>query len=60
MKEFFMNISGMFSGVNIQVKALVASFAFTMILGFIIIPILRKFKIGQTVRTAVSCSGGRS
>jgi len=50
MKEFFMNISGMFSGVNIQVKALVASFAFTMILGFIIIPILRKFKIGQTVR----------
>lgn len=50
MKDFFIHISGMFSGINIQVKALVASFVFTIILGFIIIPILKKLKIGQTIR----------
>lgn len=36
--------------MNIQVKALLASFIGTIILGIIIIPMLRKLKIGQVVR----------
>lgn len=36
--------------MTIQIKALLAGFVGTVILGFIIIPILRKFKIGQVVR----------
>ena len=35
---------------QVEVKALIAGFIGTIILGFIIIPILRKFKIGQVVR----------
>ena len=37
--------------MNIQIKALLASFIGTLILGFIIIPILRKLKVGQVVRS---------
>ncbi len=36
--------------MNIQIKALLASFIGTIILGIIVIPILRKMKIGQVVR----------
>lgn len=36
--------------MNIQIKALLASFIGTIILGLIVIPILRKMKIGQVVR----------
>lgn len=36
--------------MTIQIKALLAGFVGTVILGFIIIPILKKFKIGQIVR----------
>ena len=45
--EFIQNI---FGGINIQTKALLASFAITVVLGFIIIPVLKKLKIGQVVR----------
>ncbi len=36
--------------MNIQIKALLASFIGTIILGIIVIPILRKMKVGQVVR----------
>ncbi|MBR4111239.1 MAG: phospho-N-acetylmuramoyl-pentapeptide-transferase [Clostridia bacterium] len=36
--------------MNIQIKALLASFIGTLILGFIAIPILKKLKVGQVVR----------
>ena len=36
--------------MEIEVKALLAGFIGTVSLGFIIIPILKKFKIGQVVR----------
>lgn len=36
--------------MNIQIKALLASFIGTFILGLIVIPILRKLKVGQVVR----------
>ncbi len=36
--------------MTIQIEALLAGFLGTIILGFIIIPILKKFKIGQVVR----------
>ena len=36
--------------MNIQIKVLLASFVGTLILGFIIIPILKKLKVGQVVR----------
>lgn len=48
--EFLQKISNIFGGINIQTKALLASFVITVILGFIIIPILKKLKIGQVVR----------
>ena len=38
--EFLQNI---FGGINIQTKALLASFAITVVLGFIIIPVLKKY-----------------
>ena len=37
--------------MDFQTKILLASFAVTVILGLIIVPILRKFKIGQIERT---------
>ncbi|MBO5142721.1 MAG: phospho-N-acetylmuramoyl-pentapeptide-transferase [Clostridia bacterium] len=48
--EFLQKISNLFGGINIQTKALIISFIGTVILGFIIIPILKKLKIGQVVR----------
>ena len=48
--EVLQKISNIFGGINIQTKALLMSFAITVILGFIIIPILKKLKIGQVVR----------
>ena len=36
---------------SVETEALIISFIATIILGFIIIPILRKFKIGQVVRS---------
>ena len=48
--EFLQKISNIFVGVNIQTKMLLMSFIATIILGFIIIPILKKLKIGQVVR----------
>jgi phospho-N-acetylmuramoyl-pentapeptide-transferase len=36
--------------MNLQIKAMLASFAICVVLGIIVIPILRKFKIGQVVR----------
>ncbi len=48
--EFLQKISNIFGGINIQTKALIISFIGTVILGFIIIPILKKLKIGQVVR----------
>ena len=37
--------------MNIQIKALLASFIGTLILGLIVIPILKKLKVGQVVRS---------
>lgn len=48
--ELLQKISNMFGGINIQTKALLISFIGTVILGFIIIPILKKLKVGQVVR----------
>ena len=48
--EFLQKISNIFGGINIQTKMLLASFIATIILGFIVIPILKKLKIGQVVR----------
>ena len=36
--------------MTIQIEALLAGFFGTIILGFLVIPILKKFKIGQVVR----------
>ena len=44
------NIKSLFANTEVEVEGLIASFLGTIILGFIIIPILRKFKIGQVVR----------
>lgn len=48
--EVLQNIANHFGGINIQTKVLLASFIGTVILGFIIIPILKKLKVGQVVR----------
>lgn len=48
--EFLQKLSNVFGGINIQTKVLVVSFVATVILSFIIIPILKKLKIGQIVR----------
>ena len=37
--------------MTIQIEALLAGFFGTIILGFLVIPILKKFKIGQVVRS---------
>lgn len=37
--------------MTIQIEALIAGFFGTILLGLIIIPILKKFKIGQVVRS---------
>lgn len=43
-------IKSLFATTEVEVEGLLASFIGTIILGFIIIPVLRKFKIGQVVR----------
>ncbi len=48
--EFLQKVANLFSGINIQTKALLASFVLTVFLGMIVIPILKKLKIGQVVR----------
>ncbi len=50
MKEFLIDIRTQLSSVNIQVLVLIVSFILTTILGLIIIPILKRFKVGQVVR----------
>lgn len=42
LKEYF--------SISIQVKAFLFTFAITLIAGFILIPVLKRFKFGQTVR----------
>ena len=37
--------------MTIQIKALLAGFIGTILLGFIVIPMLKKFKVGQVVRS---------
>jgi len=48
--EFLQKISNQFSNINIQEKSLFIAFLISFILGFIVIPILKKLKIGQVVR----------
>lgn len=43
-------IKSLFANTGVEVDGLIASFVGTIILGFIIIPILRKLKVGQVVR----------
>lgn len=43
-------IETLFINTGVEVKGLIASFILTIFLGIIIIPILKKFKIGQIVR----------
>ena len=50
MKEFIQSVHAQVPWLNIQILALLGSFLCTIVLGFIIIPILRKKKIGQVVR----------
>lgn len=50
MKEFIQDVHAQIPWINIQILALLGAFACTVLLGFIIIPILRKHKIGQVVR----------
>ena len=52
MKSFLIDIYSKMNnyGINVQMIALISSFILTVILGFIIIPILKKLKIGQVVR----------
>lgn len=44
------NIKSLFANTGVEVEGLIASFGLTIILGFIIIPILKKLKVGQIVR----------
>ncbi len=44
------NIKTLLASSGVEVKGLIASFIGTIILGIIIIPILRKLKVGQVVR----------
>ncbi len=50
MKEFLQSIHSQFSWMNLQTITLIGAFLATVILGFIVIPILKKMKIGQVVR----------
>ena len=50
MKEFLIDIRTQLSSVNIQVLVLIVSFILTAVLGLIIIPILKRLKVGQVVR----------
>ncbi len=50
MKDFLQNIHSQLSWMNLQTISLIGSFIATVILGFIVIPVLKRFKIGQVVR----------
>ena len=50
MKELIQDFHAQVPWLNIQTLALFGSFLCTLLLGFIIIPILRKRKVGQVVR----------
>ena len=43
-------IKTLFASTGVEVKSLIASFILTIILGIIIIPILKRHKVGQVVR----------
>ena len=43
------NIKSFIANAEVEVEGLIASFIGTVILGFIIIPILRRLKVGQIV-----------
>lgn len=43
-------IKSFIAGASVETEGLLISFALTIILGFIVIPILKKFKVGQVVR----------
>ena len=44
-------IKSIFANSPVEVDGLLISFVISLVLGFIIIPILRKLKVGQVVRT---------
>lgn len=44
-------IKSLVANSSVETDALIISFALTIVLGFIIIPILKKLKVGQVVRT---------
>ncbi len=50
MKELIQNFHAQVPWLNTQILALIGSFLCTLVLGFIIIPLLRKKKVGQVVR----------
>lgn len=50
MKELIENVHAQVPWLNIQILALLGSFICTFILGLIVIPVLRKKKVGQVVR----------
>ncbi len=50
MKDFLQNIHSQLSWMNLQTISLIGSFIATVILRFIVIPVLKRFKIGQVVR----------
>ena len=50
MKEFIESVHAQVPWLNIQILALLGSFICTFVLGLIVIPILRKRKVGQVVR----------
>lgn len=44
------NIKSLFTNTAVEVEGLIAGFFGTIILGFFIIPILKRLKVGQVVR----------
>lgn len=48
--EVLQNIANHMGGINLQTKMLLAAFVGTVVLGFLVIPILKKLKIGQVIR----------
>jgi len=50
MKEFLQNIHASIGDTQLQIITLLVSFAVTFVLGLIVVPILKKLKIGQVVR----------
>ena len=50
-EEMIEKIKSLVANSSVETDALIISFALTIVLGFIIIPILKKLKVGQVVRT---------